>query len=404
MIAVTLLAVCVSILGVMYIYTEYVGPPIPSEVASPNNAFAIDMYKQIATDSTHNNKNIFFSPFGFYTTTSFLYEGAHGDTASQMAHIFGFEPDDSTRHELISNMSSSINRYDPHATLVTANALWLDKKFESHLLTEYVDIIHNTYTADIGMLDFRDSENSSKSINNWVNDKTYGKIREIVDPYSIKGIDAILNNVVYFKGTWATKFEPALASFWQRPDDLVRTNFMTMDAILNYAELDGIQILEIPYHGDRLSMLVFLPSKEMGIDGLENILSLQKIYEWKQNLRMDVVTTIMPKFTTSTNYLFNNYLESLGMQNAFDKKLANFSGMEDSEYSLYVSKAMQSAFVNVNEKGSKVADDVTSISIPPADVHSGGRLFHASHPFIFVIQDDESGTILFMGRLSDPTM
>ncbi len=324
-----------------------------------------------------------------------------------MQDVFEFATDEQTRHEQMSQTMKSINRNDPQATLVIANALWLDKRFEPYLLAGYADIVRDTYTADIDTLDFKDSVNSAKRINDWASDSTSGKIKEVVDPTTVMGAAAILNNAIYFKGTWVMQFDPDETykdSFWRQPEDPVRSNFMRTEASFNYTESDGIQILRMPYNGDRLSMLVFLPSEDVGIDGLEKMLSTHKIDEWRQDMQDVRVTAIIPKFTTNTHYELNNYFGLLGMQDAFNPEMADFSGMADLEklkYLLYVSNATQDAFVDVNEEGTEAAAVTTIVLV--AETGPDIKLFNANRPFIFAIQDDESGTILFMGRLSDPT-
>lgn len=386
---------------------QYAGPPIPAHISTSSTDFAVDMYGQIAADLGHKDTNIFFSPFSIYTAFAFLYEGAGGQTASQMQDVFEFATDEQTRHEQMSQTMKSINRNDPQATLVIANALWLDKRFEPYLLAGYADIVRDTYTADIDTLDFKDSVNSAKRINDWASDSTSGKIKEVVDPTTVMGAAAILNNAIYFKGTWVMQFDPDETykdSFWRQPEDPVRSNFMRTEASFNYTESDGIQILRMPYNGDRLSMLVFLPSEDVGIDGLEKMLSTHKIDEWRQDMQDVRVTAIIPKFTTNTHYELNNYFGLLGMQDAFNPEMADFSGMADLEklkYLLYVSNATQDAFVDVNEEGTEAAAVTTIVLV--AETGPDIKLFNANRPFIFAIQDDESGTILFMGRLSDPT-
>lgn len=386
-------------------HSEYTGPPIPPAVALSNNAFAIDMYKQVAADPAHEGRNIFFSPFSLYTAASSLYEGARGETASQMMQVFGFEPDNLMRHELMSNASSSINRNDPHATLTNANALWLDRQFTPY--QEYVDIVNYVYRADVDRLDFQDGVSSSaKRINGWASDKTGGKITNIVAAVDIENAAAVLNNAVYFKGIWTSKFDPADThqnTFWPTPADSVTADFMRVTAHFDYGIYENMNILRMPYKGDRLSMLVFLPSERDGVHDLEHALSVQNMEIWTQYMESQKVTVLMPRFETETDYTLKGYLSNLGMIHAFDAKLADFSGIVDLTKlteNLSVLGANQNAFVKVNEEGTTAAA-VSAYVVGPV---SEPPKFIADRPFIFAIQDDESGTILFMGRMSDPTM
>ena len=383
---------------------EYAGPQIPPEAASSNNAFATDMYRQIAADSAHKDRNVFFSPFSLYTAASIVYEGAHGETASQIERVFGFEPDDNIRHEIMSNASSSINRHDPHATLVTANALWLDRGFDPY--QEYVDIVRGVYRADIDRLDFaNDAENSAERINAWAGDKTQGKITRAVTLRDVEQAASVSSNAIYFKGTWTTQFDPAdthRGAFWRTDASKAEVDFMRNTAFFNYAESDLMQVLQMPYEGGRLSMLVFLPSERDGIRGLEDAISAQRIKTWTEGMSPLEVTVLMPKFEMETYYQLNGYLARLGMSHAFDPVLANFSGKVDLTKipgNLYVSSASQSAFVKVNEEGTEAA----AVSAFVDRIISEPPEFIADHPFVFAIQDDASGAILFMGRMLDPT-
>ena len=389
--------------------SPYVDPTTSHEAIMRHNVFAIDMYKQIAADPDEKDANVFFSPFSIYMAFSFLYEGARAETATEMERVFGFYSDTESRHKHVSQTISSINRDDSHATLETANALWLDMGFVPY--DTYTNIVRNTYLADIETLDFYDDvEGSIERINGWAADKTNDKITEIVTektfvPYPPA---AILNNAIYFKGTWVKQFDPnstQTKEFWKTDTAKNATEFMHNQAFFNYTESDGVQVLQMPYEGDRLSMLVFLPSEKNGILQLEQTISAETISAWRQQLQPTDIIVSMPKFKAETDYSLVQYLKNLGMPLAFDKKLANFSGIIDLatlDGNLYVSDAYQNAFVDVNEEGTEAAA-VTTIVLKIEGAAQPVK-FTANHPFIFTIQDDETGTILFLGRISDPSM
>lgn len=373
-----------------------------------HNMFAMDMYRQISVDPNQTDANIFFSPFSMYTAFSFLYEGAQSETATQMEHVFGFYSDTKARHEHITQTTSSINRNDSYATLETANALWLRNEFVPYDM--YTDIVRDIYLADIETLDFNDAQASAMRVNDWAANKTHDKIKDVVsdDAFTDKTL-ALLNNAIYFKGTWVKQFDPndtQKDTFWSNDTTTVKTDFMHNQAFFNYTKSDDIQILKMPYEGDRLSMLVILPSERDGILQLERAISAEMMNTWQQQLQPTKVTVSMPKFTANTAYSLKDYLVNLGMPDTFHPKNANFSGIMkiNSLYgdTLHVSAAYQKAFVDVNEEGTEAAAVTTVIltaadSLEPEPIH-----FTADHPFIFVIQDDESDTILFMGRLSYP--
>lgn len=368
---------------------------IPETVADANNAFAIDFYKQVSSDG-----NVFFSPTSIYMAFSMLYEGARDDTAQQMQHVFGFEPDKTMRHEAVADALSSLNRDDPHATLEMANSLWFDKRFTPY--DSYLDVARNTYFADVEALDFDDVQAAGR-INDWADEKTHGKITKVLEEIDSDTV-AILLNAIYFKGTWVTQFpteDTRESEFWTGTQS-INTDFMNVLGTFNYVARDGVQVLKLPYKGDRLSMLAVLPSDRDGIEQLEERLSAQLVREWQRDMAKTEVKVAIPKFEMKTSYNLIHSLKTLGMPDVFDKHTANLSGMADvSAQNLYVAGATQDAYVNVNEEGTEAAA-VTAITVSTEE-ESSPPSFIADHPFIFIIQDDESGAILFMGKVTDPT-
>ena len=373
---------------------------IPTSIAKSNNGFAIDFYKQISNDTD----NHFFSSLSMYTAFSILYEGARGNTADELAETFGFETDDTIRHNDTAHMISSINRNDRHATLTMANALWIAKWFS--LYDSYSGIAHDTYKSTAKTVDFTDPKDSVDRINKWAADNTNNKITEVITPNDVDDLTAmVINNAIYFKGTWLTQFLPENtkeSDFWISETNNVTTNFMNMKDYFNYTKSDGAQVLKMPYKGDRLSMLVILPDERHGIKQLEENLSAEQIEKWKQELHSTDVSISMPKFKMNTNYDLIPPLKDLGISDVFNRELSNLTGIADTgDNRLFVTGANQAAFVDVNEEGTEAAAVTTIIaeivSVPPPPEY-----FIADHPFIFIIQDDESGTILFMGRMYYP--
>ena len=373
---------------------------IPASIAKSNNEFAIDFYK-LVSDNTNNH---FFSPLSIYTAFSILYEGARGNTADELAQTFGFETDDIIRHNDTAHMISSINRNDTHATLALANALWLAEWFSPH--ESYLGITHDTYKSTAKTVNFTDPKDSVDRINTWAANNTNNKITEVITSNNVDDLTAmVINNAIYFKGTWLTQFLPEdtkESDFWLSETNNVQTNFMNMQDYFNYTKSDGAQVLKMPYEGDRLSMLVILPDERHGIKQLEENLSAEQIEKWKQELRSTDVVISMPKFNMSIDYDLIPPLRNLGIYDVFDSVLADLTGIPSTGLNgLFVTGASQAAFVDVNEEGTEAAA-VTTMSLVIDSAPSAPEYFIADHPFIFIIQDDESGTILFMGRMYNP--
>ena len=364
--------------------------PIPAEIASANNAFAFDFYRQIAD----GEGNHFFSPASMHAAFSVLYEGVKGETAEQLRGVFGMAEDDAARHQAASDTMSSLNREDPHATLEMANSLWLAEGLVPH--ARYVEIVRGTYTADIETVDFADSIVAADRINGWAAEKTHDKIPKVLEPEDLKNALAVILNAIYFKGTWVTQFDPedTQPRDFDTGNGTVIAEMMHADATFGYAEYDGAQILRMSYVGDRLSMLVVLPSGRDGMAALEESLTAEMLEGWQQSAHDTYITVSIPKFETKTHYDLIPKLKDLGITLIFEG--GDFSGISDS--GMFVAKATQDAYVNVNEEGTEAAA-VTALvmdeTAPPT--------FIADRPFLFFIQDDESGTILFMGKIVDPT-
>ncbi len=373
-----------------------------TSITSTNNKFAIDFYRQISD----NHENIFFSPVSMYVAFSILYEGAGENTAQEMQDVFGFEPDRDVRQNSTSHFISSINRDDPHIELNTANALWIADWFESY--DSYISVARETYLSTAEKVDFLDADDGINKINQWASDNTNGKIEKIITPTDVDEFTAmVINNAIYFKGTWVTQFpeeDTTESAFWKNSEDSVDVDFMTVQGRFDFGLLDDARMLKMPYEGDRLSMLVILPDDTDGLKQVEDSISHEQIRQWTQNLynQQEVLVSI-PKFQITERYDLNGPLMNLGISDVFDSDNADLGGIADiSIKNLYVTAAAQDTFIDVNEEGTE-ATAVTTISTgTPYSQPPPPPQFIADHPFLFIIQDDESGTILFMGRISDP--
>ena len=385
------------------IMLEEVPPPeIPPETAVAINGLAADFYREISG----NSDNLFFSPASIYVAFGMVNEGARGETALQLRDAFGFGADVELRHDQIHQLMSSLDQRDPHATLRMANAIWLAAWFEPS--EPYADIIQDIYRAEVDSVDL--PAVGVELVNAWADEKTEGKIKNVLGPDPLPGYTAsVMTNAIYFKGSWAEQF-PAEAT---RPSDFwtgeqqVQADFMRMTGLFGYASSPTEQVLRMPYKGDRLSMLVVLPTERNGTGILDEYITPDMVERWTADLRPTEVAVEMPKFEMKTNYDLIPPLMELGAVDVFDGMTADLSGMADlsgSLQNLYVGGALHDAYVQVNEEGTEAAAvttiivGITSESYEPPPVP-----FVADHPFLFLILDDRSGTVLFMGRVSDPS-
>lgn len=365
------------------------------DVVSANNQFAMNFYSQIAKD----DGNIFFSPFSISTAFAIAYEGARETTAEQIQKTFGFPPEYETRTSQFQNTIDELNPEGAPYQLSVANALWLAEGFQPK--PEYVDTAANYYDGEVSTVDFVSDDGVDK-INSWVAEKTNEKIKDILQKGST-GQDTRLyiTNAIYFKGNWVKQFNATLTQdepFWITPSENIQAPMMSQKSILmNYTETENLQVLKMPYDGNRLSMIVLLPKEKDGLSFLEG--SLDKLDTWKSLLAPSKIHLYIPKFKMETEYKLKGSLSEMGMPIAFSESDADFGGIASN---LYISDARHKAYVDVNEEGTEAAA-VTAIGIMTSSVQPPIPTFRADHPFVFLIQDDNTGNILFMGRVMDPT-
>jgi len=379
---------------------------IPEGVAAivdANNRFAFELYAKFNEKTKEDN--LFFSPYSITAALAMTYEGARGRTAEEMRSVLHIPEKVDLRRPNFAKIINDINRPDSKYTLSTANALWAQKDYP--FLEEYKNTVEKYYGGRITNLDFiRQGEKSRLTINAWVEDRTNQKIKELIPAGVLDSYTRlVLTNAIYFKGKWKKQFneqETRAEDFRTGSGQSVKIPMMRLtgeDAIYNYAETDEIQVLEMAYEGDELSMVILLP-KEGGLEHMEASITPEKWPEWKGLLAEIRVDVYVPKFKFETNYFMVKALAEMGMPSAFDMELADFSGMDGTQ-SLLIQNVIHKAFIEVNEEGTEAAA-ATAVIVGMDAVPPPTPVFRADHPFIFFIQQRGTGNILFMGRVSDP--
>ncbi len=386
--------------------SEPISPPETSAseseiatVTAANNQFAFDLYSEYKS----KEGNIFFSPFSISTALAMTFEGAKGQTANEMREVFHFPADENARKLGYSELFSKINAENKSYKLSTANALWAQENYQ--FLDEYFETVKKYYNGGVTNLDFvRESESSRITINNWVEDQTNDKIKDLIPRGLITPLTRlVLTNAIYFKGDWLKQFnedETRDEDFRISSDETKKVPMMRRtdeEAKFNFTENEKLQILELPYSGEELSMLILLPKND-DLEYLENSLTLENLEKWKKDLREERVNIFIPKFKFETKYLMKEDLKKMGMPTAFSGD-ADFSGMTGIK-DLFISAVVHQAFVEVNEKGTEAAaaTGVIMDKLAPPSI----SVFRADHPFVFLIQEKETGSILFLGRVGEP--
>ncbi len=370
------------------------------QVTDSNNQFGLELYSKLAGSE---EGNIFFSPYSIYAALAMTYEGAKGQTASEMKSVFHF-PDSSILRPNFAAIYNDINKGSKDYELRTGNALWA--QYDYKFLDDYISTVEKYYGGKVSNLDFKgQTEQSRQTINSFIEEQTNGKIKDLIPQGVLDSMTRlVLTNAIYFKGTWEWEFDKADTSdqdFMITPTDVVQTPMMHMKpekAQFNYADNDELQILELPYKGDKISMLILLPKDSL--DSLEQNLTAEKLAEYKSQMHETKLDDIyLPSFEFEEKYFLVDTLSKMGMPTAFTAN-ADFSGM-DGTRSLYISDVIHQAYVKVDEKGTEAAAATAVVMKLSAVMPS--NVFRADHPFIFIIQDKDTGNILFMGRVNDPT-
>ncbi|HOI12541.1 MAG TPA: serpin family protein [Methanoculleus sp.] len=378
-------------------------------VSTGNNRFAADLYRHLASDPENAGKNIFFSPYSISSALAITYEGARGTTADEIGSVLHLPQNGTLRRTGFAGLDAVLNSGDENYTLRTANALWAEETYP--FLPEYVDTAARWYGANVTNLDFiGDSEASRQTINRWVEEKTEDKIRDLLPAGSIDPMTRlVITNAIYFKGTWVKQFDPDETTeeeFRISSGEAVQVPMMHRtdeDAIYGYAETETLQMLRMPYahaDGTELSMLVLLP-KEDNLMAAEEAIGAGTLTDIRDALTDRRVRVVFPKFTLETTYSLPQALTAMGMPTGFTDA-ANFSGMDGTE-DLFISDVVHKAFVDVNEEGTEAAA-ATGVVMNVASAPGGDPtpVFRADHPFVFLIVEEDSGTILFAGRVVNP--
>lgn len=383
-------------------------PGSETSVVDGNNRFALDLYALLADDPTHRDDNLFFSPFSISSALAITYEGARGTTADEIRSVFHFPENQSILRSGFAGVIEDINSRANAYTLRTANALWAEQTYP--FLGDYISAAEQHYGARTTNLDFINTPDKSRGIiNTWVEDQTEDRIKDLLQPGTINPLTRlVITNAIYFKGTWVAQFDEEKttdADFRTGTGAIVRVPMMEQtdeDARYGYAETDILQALSMPYEsgeGKDLSMLVLLPKND-DLARIERSLNTRMLSSLQDSLRTRKVIVYFPKFVMETKYSLPVVLSAMGMPTAFTPS-ADFSGM-DGTRNLFIDDVIHQAFVEVNEEGTEAAA-ATAVEMVTKAVAVREPVFRADHPFFFMIRDNKTGTILFMGRLTDPT-
>lgn len=390
-------------------------PPPPwtadmQAIANGNNQFACDLYAKLAAKPG----NVFFSPYSIHTALAMTTTGAKDTTREQMVKVLHL-PTDPEKLLASGDLGAYYTGRGKPYELAVANALWGAK--EPAVLgkwrTEWLALQQKSFRAGFREADFKNNPEGERArINAWAVEQTRDKIQNVVGPTDITPLTVmVLTNAIYFKGEWINAFEKSMTK--DQPFHLADGSTKTVPLMHTtktpnhrYAEFDGFQMLEMPYKGGDLSMVVVLPRKADGLRAVEKQLTGEALAAWTAKLRaVPNLHVYLPRFKTEQRFELPEQLKTLGMTDAFQPSKANFRAMADlpPEERLWIDKVIHKAFVDVNEEGTEAAAvTVVTMKSAPSPPPPTPVIFRADRPFVYLIRDTKNGTVLFLGRYETP--
>ncbi|XP_068921650.1 antithrombin-III [Petaurus breviceps papuanus] len=382
------------------------------ELSEANSRFATEFYKQLA-DSKDNNDNIFMSPLSISTAFAMTKLGACNNTLKQLMEVFRFDTISEKTSDQIHFFFAKLNcrlyrKANKSSELVAANRLFGEKSLTFN--ETYQDISEVVYGAKLQPLDFRGNPELSRvTINDWVANKTEGLITDVIPKDAITDLTVlVLVNTIYFKGLWKSKFSPENTKkelFHKADGEQCWASMMYQENKFRYSHVRGssqVEVLELPYKGDDITMVLILPKPDKSLAKVERDLTPDILREWLDGLEETLLAVHVPRFRIEDNFSVKDNLQQMGLDDLFNPERAKLPGIiAEGQRDLFVSDAFHKAFLEVNEEGSEAAAS-TAVVISGRSLNFNRVTFKANRPFLVLIREVALNTIIFMGRISNP--
>lgn len=375
-----------------------------NKLVEGNNAFALDLYRQLGSDG-----NIFFSPYSLSQALAMAYAGAKGDTAAQMSAVLHFALSQEQLHPAFNRLALDLARRGQGAQgkdgegfrLQIANATWGQKDYK--FLPGYLDTLAVNYGAGLRLVDFINAtEQSRQTINQWVSEQTEGKIKDLIPQGSLNNLTRlVLTNAVYFNAAWLQPFDKSLTkqeSFNLVDGRSVTVSMMSRSAPFQYYKGNDYQAVELPYDGREMSMVVIVPD-EGKFERFAASFGTAELDTMINGLSTRQVMLSLPKFQFDSSFGLKKALSDMGMADAFTGS-ADFSGI-DGKRDLCIQDVLHKAYVSVDEAGTEAAAAsavIVGLTAMPTDTVQ----MKVDRPFLFLIRDNITGSIIFIGRVLNP--
>lgn len=369
-----------------------------NNLAYANNSFGLKLFKQLA--SKDPSIDVFISPLSIAEALAMTYNGANGETKSQMASVLEFN---NMSVEQVNQSAKDLHTFltglDSSVDIQIANSIWYDNRYQFN--KDFISTNQDYYNAEIAPLDLQDPTAAQK-INDWVDENTNGKIREIVKPPLNPRLVMMLVNAIYFKGMWSHSFPSERTRddyFTTQLGVRQKVKMMSQESSLSYYRGESFQAVDLPYGDGAFSMLILLPNEGTDVNSLIVELTDSVLVSVVDSMDVKSGEIYLPRFSIEYEKTLNDALTSLGMKDAFAPGIADLSGI-DGKRDLYISDVEHKTLVEVNEEGT-VAVGVTSIGIRVTAFTPDRLVFRVDRPFVFAIRERASNTILFIGRITD---
>ncbi|XP_005299279.1 neuroserpin [Terrapene carolina triunguis] len=376
----------------------------------PNEAiaeFSVNIYNQLR--ATGEDENILFSPLSIAIALGMVELGAHGSTLKEIRHSLGYDSlKNGEELSFLKDLSDMATTEESQYVMTIANSLYVQNGF--HISDKFLQLVKKYFKAEVENVDFSQSAAVANHINKWVENHTNNMIKDFASSRDFSALTHLaLVNAVYFKGNWKSQFRPENTrtfSFTKDDESEVQIPMMYQQGEFYYGEFsDGsneaggiYQVLEIPYEGDEISMMIVLSRQEVPLVTLEPLVKAQLIEEWANSVKKQKVEVYLPRFTAEQEVDLKDVLKGLGITEVFSRN-ADLTAMSDNE-ELYLAKAIHKSFLEVNEEGAEAAAASGMIAISRMAVLYPQVI--VDHPFFFLVRNRRTGTILFMGRVMHP--
>ncbi|XP_019640738.1 PREDICTED: leukocyte elastase inhibitor-like isoform X2 [Branchiostoma belcheri] len=371
------------------------------QLSAANTEFALSLYRQLCGDGG----NVFFSPYSISVALAMTSLGARGSTEAAMKGTLCYKDmSNDVLHSTFSTLHQQLYASDKY-TLQTANRLYGEQTYS--FLQDFLNATKKNYGAELASVDFKGAaEQVRGTINKWVEEQTKDKIKDLIPAGAVDAMTRlVLVNAIYFKGNWDKQFKAEMTQdmdFNINNNEKVKVPMMKMEEKFNYGEFQDqkFRVLELPYVEKELSMLIFLPDEVEGIRNLESALTATTLQTVSSQMYSTKVNLMLPRFKLEQDFSLGETLKKMGMGEAFSDG-ADFSGMSAAA-DLFISEVVHKAFVEVNEEGTEAAAATGLVLIGRARMPRPPMKFFADHPFIFLIRDNRSNSVLFFGKMQKP--